>query len=129
MKKTNLIGVALTALIIAPTIANAATLPSPVDGKITMTEDIILDNKFLIASDTEIILDLNGHTLTGPTINYAIDNRGTLTIMDSAETKGSIVCPASTLSYDSSCVRNYKNMEINGVTINADWTAVKNEEK
>lgn len=126
MKKTNkvILGMACLSMLGITNAKAATTLPEADEyGRITLTEDVTLSSKYLISADKDIIIDLNGHTLTGPTTNYAIDNRGKLEI-----TNGNIVCPESTLSYDSSCIRNYKELTMDKVDVNASWTAVKNEE-
>ena len=68
--------------------------------------------------------DLNGHTITGPDSGYAINNQGTLTIINS-KTKGQITCPTD---QQNSCIRNAKTLEVDGVTVNSDhFVALKNE--
>lgn len=126
MKKTNkvILGMACLSMMGITNAKAATTLPEADEyGRITLTEDVTLSSKYLISADKDLVIDLNGYTITGPTTNYAIDNRGKLEI-----TNGNIVCPASTLSYDSSCIRNYKELTMDKVDVNASWTAVKNEE-
>lgn len=109
----------------------ATTLPADQDGKITLDQDVALTREFKVTTGQDITIDLAGHTLTGPAVNedaydgYAINNYyGTLKIIDSGSTKGKIVCPSN----DSSCVRNYGTLEVDGVTIESDFIAIKNEE-
>lgn len=117
----------LTACVLSMGVKNvsaATSMPAAdANGVVKLTEDVTLSAKYLVAADKTMVIDLNGFTLTGPTTNYAIDNRGKLEIKN-----GKIVCPASTLSYDSSCIRNYKELSMNEVDVNASWTALKNEE-
>lgn len=105
---------------------NAASLPTAVDGKITLNENITLDGKHLINQGETLTIDLAGFTLTGANADYTIDNRGTLILIDSGSEKGKIECPAESAS----CLRNFGgNMTINGITINSAFVAVKNEEE
>ncbi len=54
------------------------------------TADIVLSNTLFIDND-DVVIDLNGHSLTYNSTNVAIDNNRTLTIMDSsASGSGSI---------------------------------------
>ncbi|MDE6285256.1 MAG: hypothetical protein K2M17_05875 [Bacilli bacterium] len=123
-RKMMLLGTTLAMVWGIESVQAASTLPvADENGIVKLTENVTLDNKYLVAADKTITIDLNGFELTGPTTNYAIDNRGNLTIMN-----GTITCPASTLSYDSSCIRNYKTMNLDTVDVKASWTAVKNEE-
>lgn len=123
MKKMIGLYVALLALLI-PTIVNADSMPTEVSGKITLSENITLDEKFVVESGKTLTIDLAGYTLTGPNDNYAIDNSGNLTIIDSNSTKGKIVCPSTS----SSCVRNNKGvLLIDGIAIESNFVAVKTE--
>ena len=93
------------------------------NGVITLTENVELASKYQIDDDKEITIDLNGYTLTGPTDNYLIDNRGTIKIIDNGSSKGKISCPSSA----SSCLRNLGEMTIDGVTVESAFAAVKND--
>lgn len=103
----------------------SSTLPEIGDGKIILTEDVKLTEKYVVGDGETITIDLAGHTLQGPSDNYAIDNLGDLTIVDSSDSKGKIVCRAESAS----CVRNFNTMNINGVTIDSHFIAVKSEPK
>ena len=64
----------------------ATTLPEPIDGVITLTQNVNLAETAVINADTT--LDLAGYTITGPTSNYPTTlsvSAGTLTIKDSSE--------------------------------------------
>lgn len=125
MKKKLLIrSLAIGFICIFPHISYAATtLPSPIDGKITLNENVELNNKYQILENDTLIIDLNGFTLTGPDNNYAIDNQGNLTIIDSKGT-GHIQCNAPSAS----CIRNnHGTLIIKGITINGAFVLVKTE--
>lgn len=116
--------IALT-FVFCVTNVNAGELPTEKDGKIVLKENVTLDERYLIKDGETLTIDLAGYKLTGPNNDYAIDNRGTLTIIDSGNTKGQIMCPAE----GASCLRNFGGkMTITGVDINSLFIAVKNEE-
>lgn len=124
MKKIIAFNVALLAFLMPTAIVKASSLPAEVNGKITLTENITLDEKFVVESGKNLTIDLAGYTLTGPSDNYAVDNSGNLTIIDSGATKGKIDCPAS----GASCVRNNKgSLLIDGLKIQSNFVAVKTE--
>lgn len=113
-------------ILVLPNIVHAASsLPEAIDGKITLTEDVVLTEKYVINDGETITLDLAGHTLQGPSSDYAIDNLGAISIMDSGNSKGKIVCRAASQS----CVHNFNTMDIKGVTIDSQFIAVKSEPK
>lgn len=141
MKTTNKLGllglVGIGAFVGAPVIANAeaSQMPAAVDGKITLTENVTISektNQILNAKGSTLTIDLNGFSLVRDGYyGYLIDNKGILNIVDSSEEKtGNIVCmtepndPAN----PSSCIRNYDTLDVEGVKIKANWTALKNEE-
>lgn len=107
--------------------AEDGTLPNKDDqGMIKLTEDVNLAATFNISEDENIIIDLAGHSINYNPENssYAINNLGTLKIIDSSNGKGKIVCTQKT----GSCVRNVKDMVIDGVSIESNWLTVKNDE-
>ena len=85
-----------------------------------LSKDIELTDELLINKDRNIILDLNGHTLsrTGTaTRHYTINNLGTLTICDNSVTQtGKIVALATSKNYNYT-INNAGNLIINGGTI------------
>lgn len=126
---------ALSALGLITGVNAAETLPAAKDGKITLTEDVALVKEFKVNENQSITIDLAGHTLTGPENlkpgtreggydGYTINSFGSLKIIDSGTSKGKIICPSD----DSSCIRNYKTLEIDGVSIESNFISVKNEE-
>ncbi len=131
MKKLNLFIYVVATLCCFGTINNVhaegTTLPDKdSQGIIKLEDDINLENTFVINEDENITIDLAGHTINynkGGT--YAINNLGTGKIIDSSTGKtGKILCSQNS----GSCVRNYKNLEIDGVFIQSEWLTVKNEE-
>ncbi len=117
--------------------AESSTLPSPVDGKITLTEDVSLNSAWVNNNTGKVTIDLNGHTLKrAGYYGYLINNNSKdddLVITDSsADKKGMIVCekendPRAEKS-PSSCIRNNGTLEINGVTIDSEFHGIKTEE-
>ena len=61
--------------------ADGTTLPKPVNGVITLTEDVKLSRAYQVASD--IIIDLNGHTLT--TVDTGFSSRVLLNVMENGK--------------------------------------------
>ncbi len=104
-----------------------ATALTNADGKtIKLLADVGLSSTFSVAAAKNVTLDLNGHTLTGPTAGYAIENLGTLTIKDTGATKGEIACQAT----GSSCIANKNGatkMVLDGVHVKSKFIVVKNE--
>ena len=90
---------------------------------IKLTEDVTLSKKHVINEGESLTIDLNGHTLTGPTDNYLVDNKGTVKIIDTGSNKGKINCPSS----GSSCLRNLGEMTIDGVTVESAFVTIKND--
>ena len=72
------------------------------DNTVTLSNDITVERTITVANSTEVVLDLDGKTMTGVDNNtsgnfYLIDNRGTLTITDSSEkAEGKITLKANT---------------------------------
>lgn len=141
MKTTNKLGllglVGIGTFIGAPLIANAEAnrLPAIENGKITLTEDVTISekaNQLINAKGSTLTIDLNGFKLTRDGYyGYLIDNQGILNIVDSSTGKtGNIECmtepndPAN----PSTCIRNYDELNVEGVKVKANWTAFKNEE-
>lgn len=127
---TKLLLITITGLLFSTGISTnvdaATVMPEAVDGVITLTEDVTLSSPYVIASGKTLTIDINGHTLTGPTNNYTIDNQGDLIIIDNGATKGKIHSNAP--NTQKACIRNNKTMKINGVTINSEKdNAVVNE--
>lgn len=102
--------------------AATSTLPEAKNGVITLEEDVTLTAKYVVPEGTTLKIDLNGHTLTGPSDNYTIDNSGNLTIVNSKE-EGKIVGIAPS----SSCIRNLGTLNVDGVTIESAFVAIKND--
>ncbi len=79
---------AVTSLMVS---AEEATLPEAINGVITITEDVTLDETFVVEENQTLVIDLNGHTIDVGDANsegkhiYAIRNKGNLTIVDSSE--------------------------------------------
>lgn len=134
LKKIGGLGLAsLSLMLYGANGVKAQELPEIVNTTITINENVKLSHnvtltekaKLIILDGKDVTIDLNGYTLSQTTDNYNIDNKdGTLTIIDSANKKGKITCTSTS----SSCVRNNKEMTIDGVTINSVYTAVKTEE-
>ncbi len=106
--------------------ASGNNLPAEQNGKITLTEDVTLSTTFNVDSSKTLTIDLNGHTLTGPSSNYTIVNEGNLTIVDTGSKKGKIVGENNTAS----CIQNKKELKLDGVTVETKgFGAIKNEDK
>lgn len=90
---------------------------------IKLTEDVTLSKEYVINEGESLTIDLNGHTLTGPTDNYLVNNKGTVKIIDTGSNKGKINCPSNT----SSCLRNLGTMEIDGITAESAFVTIKND--
>lgn len=128
----SLIGILLMIFAVMPITSKAVVskMPEAINGVITLTEDVTLTEKYVVSEGTTLKIDLNGYTLTGPSGNYVIDNRGNLTIVDNGATKGKIVGIAPSAS----CIRNgndagtlNSSLTINGVTIESAFVVVKTE--
>lgn len=117
--------VAGLAVIVSPIIAKAATSFDGMlnNGVIILTEDVTLSEKYVIPEGENITIDLNGHKITGPSDNYAIENKGTLKIVDSGIVKGKVACTSA----NSSCIRNLGNLELSGVTAEGPFVVIKND--
>lgn len=102
----------------------ATTLPAPVAGVITLTEDVVLTETFVVSGGESIVLDLNGHTVSMEDSSSAtaalIKNEGTLTIKDSA-TGGTLsfktTTPSASNSYASNTISNYGVLTVESGTI------------
>lgn len=72
------------AIFVIPAYVDASTdLDAMLEGNvITLTKNVTLTEKYVIPEGTTRTIDLNGYTLTGPSDNYTIENKGTLTIVD-----------------------------------------------
>ena len=90
-KKTNLVSAwaGLQARIDAAPTGKATTIQ--LTGNLTAGET---DTALVVSSDKRIILDLKGYTLTGDDTRNLVVN-GTLTLKDSADTKGKLACPVN----------------------------------
>ncbi|PWL96877.1 MAG: hypothetical protein DBY04_06755, partial [Clostridiales bacterium] len=102
----------------------------PTDGtKTTIVLQAGVTENIKIPAGANIVLDLNGNTLTHDAATtptpYAVDNAGTLEIVDNGTTKGAIVSTATSTS----CVRNDVggNLTLTGVSVSSAFVAVKNE--
>lgn len=135
LKKIGGLGlVSLSLMLYGANGVKAQELPETVNTTITINENIKLSHnvtltekaKLLILDGKNVTIDLNGYTISQTTDNYNIDNKdGNLTIVDSSNKKGKITCTSTSAS----CVRNNKEMTIDGVTINSVYVAVKTEEE
>ena len=63
--------------------ADTRALPDPVDGVITLTENVTLSDAYTVEAGETVTIDLAGHTLTNADNKHTIINKGTLTINDS----------------------------------------------
>lgn len=63
----------------------SSTMPDPVNGVITLTNNVTLDSSWEVAAGATVTLVLNGFTLNGPSSGAVIKNYGTLTIEDDSE--------------------------------------------
>ena len=138
-------GLITVTMLAMPMMPKAVSLPAEITTTTTITEDIKLENDVVIKGNSKIVfgkdgitLDLNGHKIetAEDNNNYALANHAasgvnavaqSVTIKDSAQTKGKIVCGYNG-NQIASCVQNYGTMKIEGVTIEANWSAIKNEE-
>ena len=127
MKTKSILAVMLVmmTMLVLPTSAKAATSFDGMlsDGIITLTDNVTLSEKYVIPEGENLTIDLNGHTITGPSDNYTIENKGNLKIIDSGIVKGKISCTAT----DSSCIRNLGNLELDGVTAEGPFVVIKND--
>ena len=81
--------------------------------------------KMVVRADLTITLDMNGKTLQNAVPGYTIDNAGNLTVVDSADTKGTI----THLTADtSSTIRNLGTLVISDITVGGTYIGVKNDE-
>lgn len=119
-----LIGMLSLFTFLLPKEVGAAVIPEGAKGVYKLTENMELTEKYVVEEGTTLTIDLNGFQLTGPSDSYALDNSGNLTIIDTGTTKGKIECPST----GSSCVRNLGTLAVDGVTINTEFVAIKNEE-
>ena len=88
--------------------------------KVQMTSDVT--GNISIAEGKNIVLDLNGYTLTGEG-NHTIVNNGTLVLENSGE-QGVV-----SSDYAQGAISNFGTMTLNGVTVNGTKnTGVRNEE-
>ena len=116
----------LLAMLVMVTSVNAELTEIPADdgnGKITLTDDVKLNATYVVSSEKNITIDLNGHTITAPTTGYAIQNLGTLTIQNSNAETGKIVGNSKSSAVDN----NGKFLQISGVTIESPFICLKNE--
>ena len=113
------------AIFVIPAYVDASTdLDAMLEGNvITLTKNVTLTEKYVIPEGTTRTIDLNGYTLTGPSDNYTIENKGTLTIVDNGATKGKIVGVAPS----SSNIRNLGTLKVDGVTIESTFISIKND--
>jgi len=78
-----------------------------------------------IAADKDITLDLQGYTLQNSAAGYTIDNAGKLTIIDTADEKGTITHVTADTS---STIRNLGTLTISDITVSGNYIGVKNDE-
>ena len=102
----------------------ALTLPSEggtlASGTYQLREDLTISNPLEIPKNSDITIDLNGHTLNTPAANWGVLVYGTCTIVDSAGN--------GTIESGEHAFRISKGGElrINGGTTNASGTAIVN---
>ena len=117
----------LMALLTVTAFAEEAALPLPAEGGelvasgiYRLSEDLTISNPLEIPKDSEIIIDLNGHTLDTTAAKWSVLVYGTCTIVDSAEN--------GTIESGEHAFRIYRDGElrINGGTTNASGTAIVN---
>ena len=116
----------LMALLTVTAFAEDAALPLPTGGgkldpgTYRLSEDLTISNPLEIPKDSEIIIDLNGHTLDTTAAKWSVLVYGTCTIVDSAEN--------GTIESGEHAFRIYRDGElrINGGTTNASGTAIVN---
>ncbi len=136
LNKLGLLGVFATACVFNPmkTQALQTTLPEPdANGVVTLTDDVKLASTLVLGENSNIkTIDLAGHTLSrGVKYGYLINSSTDLTIKN-----GSVVCEKEESVIDgtvqenksSSCIRNNKSLTVEGVKLDAYWTALKAEE-
>ena len=125
MKKIGLLLIGIVSIFGVVGNASAASMPNAIDGKITLSEDLQLTETFTVSEGEEITLDLAGHTITGSADidYYTIENNGNLTIIDTGETKGKIIC----LEDNSSCIINNNELTVDGVFATSLFATIKNE--
>lgn len=81
--------------------------------------------RMVVRADLTITLDMNGKTLQNAVSGYTIDNAGNLTVVDNADTKGTI----THLTADkSSTIRNLGTLVISDITVGGTYIGVKNDE-
>lgn len=140
MKKLKSLVLVIAAVLFMPTIADAATkMPSAIDGVITLTEDVILEESYVVETGSTITLDLNGFLLTnvaGSAIdtiyvqngaNLKITGDGTITNTTknyaALFNNGTVVIDGATLSRDSTngntyyVILNHGNMTIDSANV------------
>jgi len=116
-----------------PFMVNAQELAERIDTTVTVTEDVVLThdvtltNKAKLIIDGNVTIDLNGQTLEQASENYAIDiTKGSVVTIKNSKETGSIICSGNT---SSSCIRNYSELTLEGVTVKSVYHAVKSEEE
>lgn len=128
MKKIKLFVFALCAMLVAVmgvSASNGSLPQEDPEGTITLNDDVTLSSTYTVDSSKTLTIDLNGHKITGPSNGYAISNEGDLTIKDSATNKGTILCNSN---QETSCVRNAKNLVVDGANIESTYyVSLKNE--
>ncbi len=103
---------------------NNGKLPNESGNTITLTENVTLTSEHKVESGNHTI-DLQGHTITA-TNGYAINvaSGATLTIKDSSSGKtGKIIHTTG----EQSCIRNEGTLTLEGVKVESNFVAVKNE--
>ncbi len=139
MKKTTklgLLGIFASACALNPLNTQALTpaeLTPDANGVVTLQGNVTLDSSWVLAANSNIkTIDLNGHTLTrGVRYGYLINSSTDLTIKN-----GKVVCGKEQAVIDgekaetssSSCIRSYGSLTVDGVDVDAYWTALKAEE-
>ena len=139
-----LMSVVSFALLLIPSMASAATtLPEPSNNTITLTEDVTLDDAFVVTAGQNLTLDLGEYTLTNGTNadTIRVEKGATLTIKGNGTitnttlgkaalfNNGTVTIESGTLqatknenSNDYYVILNHGTMTINGGTIKSTST-------
>lgn len=112
---------------ILPFFANAQEIEGTISVTTKLTEDtvlkgdITLENKAkLLIESGEITIDLNGFTISQTNNQYSIDNMGGMVTIKN----GKVKCTSQTAS----CIRNYKETNLENLEVDTMNSGLKNEE-
>jgi len=122
-----IIGATILTCSFLPIFTNAQEIQGTISSPIKLTEDtiltkdVILENKAkLMIESGEVTIDLNGFEIIQTKDQYAIDSTGGIVTIKN----GTVKCVSETAS----CIRNYKEMTLDNVTVNSMYSGLKNEE-